>query len=289
MFISTFHYKNDDYKHLPLREHPLKFLYGLSFFLLDVLEKSKQNKLLSKRDKKLSDKLSKLYVGINPIKLLFIYKSKIISFMYALLFVFSALGLIVNILSPNHNNSITSLSRPTNGNSAETYELTAVIDGETSDIILEVESAAYSLEQALSYFELHRENIEKSILGHNTNLYEIADDIVLSNKVDDISISWDIENTNLIDYDGHILMENIPNDGIMTSLYANLTYKGHSATITIPIYILKVADLSSANDHIQSQLENENNIYDSTISLPTNVNGHSVEYYTKEENTHIPF
>lgn len=290
IFVTTFHYHWNDYKHLPLKEHPLKILYGMPFFLLNTLDKTKNGSQLSKRDKKLSTKLSKLYIGINPKLMVNIYKSRIIASIYVILFVFSVLGLIVNISSVNKNSNVTSLSRPTDGSPSETHQLTAVIDGETTDIILEVESAAYSLEQALSYFDQHRENIENSLLNHNTSLYEISSDISFSSRVDDINIFWEIEDSNYLDYDGHINMANIPNAGVLTNLYATLTYKGHSATITIPIFIQKVADLTSPNDtNIQSQLESENSIYESNVSLPTNVNGHTIKYYEKDEELTLPF
>lgn len=289
IFITTFHYQWDDYKHLSVKEHPLKIFYGLPFLLLNIFDKSKKDKNLSKRDKKLLDKLSKLYIGINPKLLLNIYKARIIATIYVVLLVFTVLGLIINMSSTNNDNNITSLSRPTDGNQSKEYQLTAVIDGETTDIVLEIESAAFTLEQALAYFDEHRENIERSLLNHNTNLYEISDDISFSSKVDDIDISWEIENTNYLDYSGHIIMENIPDEGALTNLYATLTYKNHSATITIPIFILKVADLTSPGEHIQSQLEIENNIYEDNVSLPTNVDGHTVQYYDKRQEATIPF
>lgn len=290
IFITTFHYHWDDYKHLPLKEHPLKLLYGLPFFLFSFLDNSKKDNLLSKKDKKLSDKLSKLYIGINPKLMVSIYKARIIASIYVILLAFSIMGLIANISSPNKNSNVTSLSRPTDGSPSQTHQLTAVIDGETTDIILEVESAAYSLEQALSYFDQHRENIEKSLLNHNTNLYEISSDISFSSKIDDISIIWEIEDINYLDYDGHINMDNIPNAGVLTNLYATLTYKGHSATITIPIFIQKVADLTSPDgNNIQSQLESENSIYESSVSLPTNIDGHTIKYYENNEELKLPF
>lgn len=288
VFISTFHYRWNDYKHLSLREHPFKIFYGFPFLLLTTLDKSKKTNVLSQRDKKLSDKLSKLYIGINPKLLMYIYKARIISSIYIVLLLFSVFGIVINLSSTKTNNNVTSLPRPTDGNSSIEHQLTAVIDGETTDIVLEIESASFSLEQALSYFDEHRGNIEKSLLNHNTNLYEISSDITLSPTVDDIAISWEIENTDYLDYDGHILMKNVPEEGVLTDLYATLTYKNHTATITIPIFIIKVADLSTPNDDIQSLLESENSIYENSVLLPTEVNGHKV-IYLKQEERKLPF
>ncbi len=289
LFITTFHYRRDEQLHIPHKEHPLKFFYGTSFYILDFIKKHRKDNTLSSRDRRLSDKLSRLYVGILPEKLLLLHKAKIISIILSVVFIFSVLGVIFSISNNSTNNNVTSLPRPTDGNEAATYEITAIIDGNATDITLEIESAAYTLEEAISYFDNHRESIENSLKNRNSNLYEITSDLTFSNKVDGISITWEIENTSYIDYDGHIIMDNIPPEGVMTNIFANLTYKGHSATISIPIYIVKVSTISSINDEIQSQLIIDNDIYDNTVILPAEVDGHKITYLEKKENFYFPF
>lgn len=289
LFITTFHYKQEEHLHIPSKEHPLKFLYGTAFYILDFIKKHRKKNTISCKNRRLSDKLSKIYAGILPEKLVLLHNAKIISIIFSIIFIFSFLGVIFSVTNNSRNNSVTSLARPTNGNEAETYEITAIIDGEATDITLEIESAAYSLEEAITYFDSHRENIENSLKGKNTNLYEITSDLTFSNKVDDISIVWEAENSSYIDYDGHILMDNIPPEGVMTNIFANLTYRGHSATISFPIYIIKVSTVSSINDEIQSQLIIDNDIYDSTVILPDEIGGHKITYLEKEDRFFFPF
>lgn len=289
LFITTFHYRRDEQLHIPPKEHPLKFFYGTSFYILDFIKKLRKDNTLSSRDRRLSDKLSRLYIGILPEKLLLLHKAKIISIILSVVFIFSVLGVIFSISNNSTNNNVTSLPRPTDGNEAATYEITAIIDGNATDITLEIESAAYTLEEAIRYFDNHRESIENSLKNGNPNLYEITGDLKFSNKVDGISITWEIENTSYIDYNGHIIMDNIPPEGVMTNIFANLTYKGHSATISIPIYIVKVSTISSINDEIQSQLIIDNDIYDNTVILPAEVDGHKITYLEKKENFYFPF
>lgn len=288
LFIAAFHYKKEEYIHLPLKEHPLKLIYGISLLVLDLFNLLILKNKVTARAIKQKEKLSKLYVGISPDILLRLQKAKIISFAFAIIFFSGILGVFFHLTNNSSNNSVFSLDRPTDGSEASTYELTAIIEGETTDIILEVESLSYSLEDAVAYFDSKRDKIEAELLNENISAYEITSDLNFVEKVDDISILWEAEDSNYIDFSGHILMENIPDDGVMTNLYATLKYKGHSANITIPVYIVKVVDLPSITDEIQSEID-EYNPYDESVTLPTNISGKDITYISKKTDNSFPF
>lgn len=288
LFITTFHYKIKEYRHLPLKEHPFKFLYGISFYILELPKHFKTNNKLSTRDIKLAQKLEKLYIGLNPEKLVRLYKAKLISFSVFILFIISIAGIVFFSNSNSSDEYINTIERPT-GSESSTYELTAIVNGETTNISLEITPQTLTFEEVLAYFEDNREGIEQALISDNTSLYEIKKDLDLINSFNSISISWEIENTDYIDYSGHIIQENIPDNGVMTNLYATLSYCKHTSTIIIPIFIEKTFESLSFEEQLINEIENNNNPYESSIVLPTSVNGSSVYFTTKNSNYALPF
>lgn len=292
LFITTFHYKKDFYINLDKETHPLKHLYGLSFVILSMTRKSKKNTVLSLRETKLKEKLSKLYSTVPTDDLLLQYKLKSITSVLAIILAISFIGFTYSFSLSGEDANIQTIERSTDSDDKSKVELIADIDGETTNVTLEIDSKEYSIEEALAYFDKHRDNIELSILGNNKDLYNITQNLVFNNKYEDISISWDVENSEYVDYDGHIFMENIPDDGVVTSIFATLSYKGRKATISIPIFIKKTLSSNETSSTLESKLQSyidSQDKYTSSIDLPTEIDGKTVKYYKNETSSTLSF
>jgi hypothetical protein len=239
---------------------------------------------MSERERRTSEKLSMLYTEINPIMLLKLHKAKHYTTSLLIIYFVAFIGIILTIPNTNSESKITSLDRPTNGEEASSYELNVEINGETTDIVLEIESKAYTLEEVLSYFDSHLASIESTLIGDNPSLYEITDNLNFISNFENIDISWQVENYDYINIKGEILMENIPSEGATTNIYANLKYGGHSATITFPIFIQKETLKPSLQEEIMSEINKNNDPHSSTITLPDSINGNTIYFSDKAPN-----
>ena len=99
-------------------------------------------------------------------------------------------------------------------------------------------------------------------------------DIDLSKKEWGVSPDFAIKNKT----NGKILFENIPTEGVAVNIYANLSYGGHSATLTFPIFIVKENYTPSLKDEIMSEINKLNDPHDSIITLPDSINGSKVTF-----------
>lgn len=287
-FITTFHYKKEEYSSLPKKEHPLYFLYGSCLFIITLYDKLISKGKTSNRDLQKAEKLSKLYIGINPQKLLLLHKAKVISFSLSVLFTILVIGVIFSLSNTKDTASISSIQRPTD-NSSSSHELTVDYEGETTNVVIEIESQAISLYDALLYFDEHRSAIEKSLIGENPDFLEISKSLYFPSSLDNIQISWRPLDTKYVDYSGNIIYENIPSTGVQTNINAELSYGGHKASITIPIFILPDSNSESLLDKINSGIAANNDVFSSSVELPSQIEGKEIKYYASYEIPKINF
>lgn len=277
-FVTTFHYKKIEYLNLPAKEYPLSFLYGGAFFILDVWDKYIKKGVTSKYDIRKKKKLSKIYFGVNPDKLLKLYKAKCITISFALIVIINTICFFTSLMDSHSNQKITSITRPEYENGSTLYDLNVEVDGTTSEIILEVSPKEITLEEALQYVESMRDKIELKMLGDNKESTTVSMPLNFISKYKKIKIEWNPINPDYIDYSGNILYENIPNDGIFTIVNANLTYAKHTVSIEFPIYILPKEE--SIKEKLESEIESNNDPFSNEINLPESINGTDASYYT---------
>ena len=103
---------------LKKKEHPLHFLYGLCFFMTDAYTKL-YTRIKPNGDKpfnSLKNKLHMLYPGKNVSGLLYVTLARRLATSIAVLIFFMAAGAIYSVcMLLSGDNSVTTLSRPENG------------------------------------------------------------------------------------------------------------------------------------------------------------------------------
>ena len=275
-YILTYKKSSTEYKSLPKKDFPLSFMYGGATILINFFERIISKKKPSKKDILQMKRLSSLYVGIKPEKLLSLYKAKCISISSALLFMICTLCLIIELFNSGKQ-YVSELDVPDALESSKVYDLVAEIDNETTEISISVDSKPISLEDALEYFDSKRDAIEMKMLGENASTEEIKTDLSFFNSYEDISIIFEPENPLIIDSSGKLLIENISEDGVFTSVYATLSYKGQSAMVSFPLFI-KCDNRTGLVDEIYEYMSENNNGNDS-ISLPDNIAGKKIRFY----------
>src|SRR5699024_11982220 len=90
---------------------------------------------------------------------------------------------------------------------------------------------AYSPEELAEVFEQAGEDLESLILGENRSIEEVRSDLDLITEIPDsgISVSWQLDNYNVMDIQGNIFEEELTEDGILVKLTAVLSYGSEKA------------------------------------------------------------
>lgn len=240
IYLITRKYKKELFLKLNKRDYPLKFMYGTAFFLLDTLI-SIRRKLFpnhSSHNNKLRKNLDKIYVGKDISKIEYLFNAKRISYVFLTFTFFILIGFTYSFLNLISSEKITSLER-TNEESSYSLEVT-IEDKETQIVDITVNPKEYDLKESLDIFELYREDIVTELLGNNTGIENIKYPLNFISGIGDkgLTINWEVENEELIDYSGELHSENIETYGTSTTVTAHLTLGEHTASLTIPLVLV---------------------------------------------------
>lgn len=239
-FLITGKYKKELSLKLDKKNHPLKSIYGTAFFLLDTLTAVKR-KLFpnhSPHNTKLRKNLDKIYVGKDIGNTEYLFNAKRISYGFLTLTAFILIGFTYSFLSLFSSEKITALER-TNEESSYSLEVT-IEDKETQIVDITVKPKEYDLKESLDIFEHYRENIVTALLGDNSGIENIKYPLNFISQIGDegLTINWEVENEDLIDYSGELHLENIEAYGASTAVTAHLTLGEYTASLTIPLVLV---------------------------------------------------
>ncbi len=239
-FLLTRVYKKEFTAGLVSKEHPLKFLYGTAFFLLDIFS-SLRKKLFpnhSVHNTKLKSKLDKLYSGKDTRKIEYLLQAKRISYSLLILAGFIFIGFCYSCNALNSSKRVTSLQR-TDEESSYSFEV-SIEDKETHIVDITVSPKEYDFKESLNIFEEYREQIVSELLGENKGIDAIQYPLHFISEIGEkgLTIRWEIENEELIDAFGQIYPENIELCGAATSVTACLSLGEYTASLTIPLVLV---------------------------------------------------
>lgn len=240
LFLLTGKYKQEITKTLDKKKHPLKFMYGTAFFLLDSFI-SIRKKLFPAQvfhNNKLQQNFDKLYVGKDSRKIEYLFNARRISRSILIFAIFIFFGVFYSLYCMDSSEKITSLERTGEETS---YSLEVSIENKEPQIVdITVEPKEYDFKESLNLFEAYREDIVTALLGENTGIENIKYPLNFISEIgnEGLSISWEPENEELIDYSGEIHPENIETCGSATSVTACLTLGEHTTNLTIPLVLV---------------------------------------------------
>lgn len=239
-FLLTSFYKKEITSKLTAKEYPLKFIYGTAFFLMDFVSLV-QKKLFPKqvfRCSKLKNKLDRLYVGKDTRKMEYLIHARRISYALLIFSVSIFIGFSYSFHALNSSKKITSLPR-TDEDSSYSLEV-SIEDKETQIVDINVNPREYDFKETLNIFEEYREDIVAALLGDNTGIEEVKYPLNFISEIGNkgLTINWEIENEELIDYSGKIYPENIDSYGASTSVTACLALGEYTASLTIPLILV---------------------------------------------------
>ena len=124
------------------------------------------------------------------------------------------------------------LERNDPGEGKSTGELEARIGDVKENVSVSISEQAYSPEELAEVFEQAGEDLESLILGENRSIEEVRSDLDLITEIPDsgISVSWQLDNYDVMDIQGNIFEEELTEDGILVKLTAVLSYGSEKAS-----------------------------------------------------------
>lgn len=176
------------------------------------------------------------------------------------------------------------LQRNQHGQGDSSVQIRAKIGEEKEDINVTVSEQAYTEEELEAVFEEASEILEDMILGKNKSLDEIRTDLSLIQEIPDtgISVSWELDRYDVMDLQGNLIPEKIPEDGTMVKLSASLLYEEQKAVYEF--YARVYPPAISSSERVRKELEeeliksDESTRTDEYLVLPDQIDGEKVEW-----------
>lgn len=288
-------YRIEYKKDLNKKEHPLRFLYGMCFFLTDfyikIYKKVKPNGEEPFHSTK--NKIHMLHPGKSISGMVYISLAKRLAASIAVFTIFMTAGAIYSISTLLTDKNVTELKRPTDGLDSVTYTLIADNDETTELIEVDVSKKMYEYSEIITLFDKYREDIISAMLGENTSPEYVTKPLCFPSSIGDesISLSWQPENLSYIDLNGNLIYENISAEGTHTSVYVTMRLDDTEATLMAGVILYP--DTSNASSLIHAELMNfineNNNPYSDTVRLPSSICGSDVTFFFADNNSRFSF
>lgn len=200
--------------------------------------------------------------------------------------------LVLGIVLGNNDKLINKIKRPGYNEIADTYSLTAKIEGETYHVNVQVEPMKIDLDNLQGYFDESYEIICRKILGKNASLTEVKTDLYFLDEIEayGISASYRTNDYALINMDGHVNNRELDKEGKDCEITVELEYDGYFQEYVIPVHVYppELTEEEIVVSEINDAISDENTrLDDEYLVLPDEVGGKSV-VFIKEAESKIP-
>ncbi len=273
-YILTALYRREDRKKISKKEHRLWFLYGLSMFLIDRLPK----KII--RKKTAAGKMLKtLYVKENIHQEQYFYLVEKTALCLCVLFLTCGIGTLVSFSEQAQaSHKIVSLKRKINKDTDYSF-VAEKTNGETENIEVTLQKQELSEEEIRAGLEKKKKKLLQIFLGENQSAdhVDMPLNLVTNFGEEDIFVSWELENTTWVDYEGK-LADNIPAEGQPVSVSATMTWNNVNTIYEFIIYVYPPKVQNDLQSKIQSYV-NEHELNQKNVLLPTKIDGEKITYF----------
>lgn len=286
---STGTYKKEYKKELNLKEHPFKFFYGTAMFAED--------KILSRikffKEERVEAELKALYVKekVESVRYLMKIKKTAMCIFIFMIFIFIGFGKAIEEELVQYK-FIQSLTRPGYGEGNKNYEIEAIVEGKEEKLAVHIqaEEKKPTQEEVIKKFDEHYRELLDLFLGKNKQQDEVMYPLSLIKELEDIHISWQIENTELIDYTGEIYPDETQENGLLTYVTAEMSLGEVKKEYEIPVVIKKGGEKKlSLEEQINSIIQENNSVYEEKIILPKEVENKKVRFFQGGESQSAVF
>lgn len=181
------------------------------------------------------------------------------------------------------------LQRNPHGKGDSSAQLRASIGENEEEFSVTVSEQEYTEEELDAVFQEASEDLEKLILGENESLDEVRDDLELISEIPEtgISVSWEIDNYEVMDLQGNLISENLTDDGTLVKLSASLLYGERQAVheFYAKVYPTMISRAERQMSDLKEEIAraDEETAAEDHLVLPDQINGERVEWsYTAD-------
>ena len=279
--VCTVPYKRNLRKKLNQKEYPLKCIFGAAMFLTDKILGNQTNK-----SPFLNKALRELKVKEDIKKDKYLYVVSKMAFCLAGVSITMAIGIGIEIAGTEDSSRIKSLKR--DSTSPITYNIYSQNEkGEKKALTIDVEQKELKEEDTVAEIKNLQKELVKKVLGKNKSAEYVTEPLNLVSSIgeDNILISWNIDDSNVIAYDGQP-GKNIPDEGRLVKLTAIMNYKKVSVEYSFNVNVFPKKSENSIQSEVQSYVDNED-IYSKDVRLPEEIKGEKITYFSSEKQNSI--
>lgn len=275
-YICTLSYKRNLRKALAKKEYPLKFLFGMSMFITDKFPKKR-----AKKNKFLNQAIQDLKVKEDIRKERYLYIVNKMSYCLAGIIITVMIGIGIEISERQNNGEISSLKR--DSSSETVYNIYSRNEkGEENALTIDVEQKELKKEDVLKELKSEQKELIHKVLGTNESVESVTKPLNLVSSIgeNNILVSWEIEDSSIIGYDGE-LSDDIPTEGKLVMLTALMTYREVTLDYSFYVNVFPKKDDNGIQSQVQSYIDDED-IYSEEVQLPDEINGEHVTFYNSK-------
>ena len=274
--LITCRYKASEVKKLDKKKHKLKILYPSSMWLVDKLPRR-----LVGGNTKINRELKELSLKEDISQERKIYMAGKISIVIMVLFAGLMIGLGVSVSSPKSLQEIHKIKRKS---SSTTYDFVAKSGKEEKNISLDVAGKKRTRKETYKALDNAKKLLVKKILAKNKSVNQVNSHINLVDSIgkEDIKISWGIEDSDIIGYDGEI-GKSVPKKGVLVKLTAIMELDKVTEEYQFTIKVFPEKKSSNLQSYIQKHVDEK----DSTkkeVELPTKIGGKVYKFFVRNSN-----
>ena len=274
--LITCRYKKDDVKRLDRNKYKIKFLYSSSLWLVDKLPKK-----LVGGNTKINRELKELSLKEDIKNERSLYMAGKISIVVLVLFAGLFVGLGVSISSPKALEQIYSVKRK---ESSSTYNFVAKSGKDSKEISVNVAEKKRTKRETYKALDKGKKLLVKKMLAENKSVNKVNQSVNLLSSIgdEDIQVSWGIDNSDVLGYDGEI-GKSVSEKGELVKITATLELDKVTEEYQFCLKVFPKKESSNLQSRIQKHID-ENDVTKKKVSLPTKIGGKVYTFFKRNSN-----
>ena len=199
-----------------------------------------------------------------------------------------AVGAFAGILGNKEDTVIEKIKRPNYSNQSTSHVLTAKVSDEEYEVEIEVEPMKISSDKLQIYFEESFEYVCQNMLGNNSSLAEVRDNLIFIEDIEEYGISVDyfVDDYSVINSLGEVQSKNIPIEGKECEITINLEYEGLIQSYKVPVKVFpkELTEEEAFKEALKESISEMNEVQgEEFLTLPKNIEGQDVTFVEKPD------
>lgn len=287
LILITLRYKRDLFKNLDKKKYSYGFIYGTSAFIIDFFSRY----IHKVNYESIKSRLSKININSADEKEAYIELVSKIALSVIVFYIIAVAGYIkCGMDTFAEEKDISALERPEYGEGEKSYNIILKDEDNEEIINIDVGERLYSKEETYEMFIKSYPKMIEVFLGNNEELDNITEDLNFISALDNgISIQWEIENTDYIDYSGNILWLRIEGK-VSTKVTAVMFMGDYSQSYDINIVLNKEGrEKKKLIDDEINQIVDNNYKEEKSINLKEIAEKYGVRFVDKKDKASLKY